>query len=916
MTAIPGFYVAWGRWLDAEYGPGALHKVGHTGDLRRRLHDGSYVTGFPPDHWRYALTAETASRLDAARLEAAVLHVFAERRLPGRELVRAPLAEVRAAAERAAAVLGVGAAWRERPEYERGAPPDRPGDAAEPLLSAAELAALGAPVRRPAPPPPGDGAPPLETDPPGGTEEGDPPEDAEEGDPPEDLWDAPVSMAPTWPSPSAAGAAAPGPVEGRPYQLEAAAACLAELAARGRAVLQMACRTGKTYVAFLVAREYLRRGGRVLVLVPGLALLWQTLAKLDAYGLEAAALAVGSDARAPPAFASLRLGGRQTTGAAEIRAALAAAPAAGGAALVVATYQSSPQLPDAFDLVVFDECHRTCGGAEPRPFSHALLTFGRGARLCMTATPRYDAPVSMRDAALYGSVAYRYHMRSGIDAGHVNDFGLELVPLDAGAPDATAALAAAVAAAAARAAKTLVFCRSIRHAWALCRATRAAAPGAWAGLAHSRMGHEEVARALAAFAAAPPGAALFNCRLFQEGVEIPALDAVFFAAPRHSPRDIIQSLCRPLTRLPGKPPSRVFLPVALDPAAAPDAAANLGRFAAVVPVFDALMAEDPLLYEHVLDPAGVAYPLGCAPASSGLAYEPAALLAAARRAVRRGGGGGGGGERLLRAARVPWDIGFAELARVVAECGRYPKTTDTFAYGDARVNFGSFYRYVREAYAAWRRGEAQPLEAYQLRALEGLAGWDPYGIGGPYAWEESLAFLERWLAGHGGAPPPLNVNDGGYVGLDATPVERLSGALTCVNQGDGRDRARGGEAAPGSGFTIDPAKARDLDALCARWGLRWRKDRLPPPPGAARGSLVEGKGHAYAGRKTFIQEAHEAFKREWQTHGVDSSYIREHYPGFPAKHKHQERPDVWARRHEVVPPRWRKRGAQKKDADL
>ena len=47
-NAVPGFYIAHHRWLDAEYGPDALYKVGHTGDLRRRLTNDAYVTCFTP----------------------------------------------------------------------------------------------------------------------------------------------------------------------------------------------------------------------------------------------------------------------------------------------------------------------------------------------------------------------------------------------------------------------------------------------------------------------------------------------------------------------------------------------------------------------------------------------------------------------------------------------------------------------------------------------------------------------------------------------------------------------------------------------------------------------------------------------------------------------------------------------------
>ena len=763
--------------------------------------------------------------------------------------------------------------------------------------------------------------------------------------------------------------------EDRSYQIEAIAACLAELAAQRRAVLQMACRCGKTRVAHGVICEYLgspahrgrpARASRVLFLVPGLALMRQTARKLDRYGFGALGvrlLLVGSDTRPLQGLRCLRAAapGRGSedsrtlagTTNRDLIAAVCGATEPRAALLVIATYQSSPLLPDVFDLTVFDECHRICGARGLRPFNHVLLRHSAGARLFMTATPRLDAPLSMRDRELFGGVAYAYHMRQGIDAGFVNDFSLELVgraaagdpPPGKSSSAATRAaklgtpsqIAAAhdVLAADTPAAKLLVFCRSIRHATGLCRETaalfsararregaprdpRTAAPRCLC--AHSRMPRGGVAASLSSFCAPGAPAILFNCRLFQEGVEIPPLNGVFFAAPRHSPRDIIQSLCRPLNAAPGKPASRIFIPVALEPGVPPDAPVNLQRFASIIPYFDALVAEDPLLYEHVLDPRGTPYPLrwvdsavAARPSGARLRYEPRQLLAAARRSVRRGGAGKT--ERLLKAARIPWAIGFAELRRIVEECGRYPKTTDCFVYGDAKVNFGQFYRYVRDSYAKWERGEATPLEPHQLRALEALPGWEPYGLQGPYPWAETLSFLEAWLRDHGGVPPMVEINKGGYVGLEATPMERLSGTLTCVNQSDGRDRksrarAKNGRAArrPGSGLTLDPAKQRDLDALCSRWGLRWRKERHPLPgasagaPGA--GSLVEDEKGAYAGARTFIQEAHARFKQEWarsRRSGAPSAYIARWYPGYPTKHQRQERPDVWARRKEGRP---------------
>ncbi len=585
-----------------------------------------------------------------------------------------------------------------------------------------------------------------------------------------------------------------------------------------------------------------------------------------------------------------------------------------GRRLVISTYQSSPQVPtDAFELVVYDEAHRVCGGKAARPFNHFVLAPRHGARLFMTATPVYDplskTAITMKDRALFGGVAYRYHLRQGIAAGYVNDFRLEIVaaPSDRATPAAEEAAAPdQLLAAMAKVDKLLVFCRDIAHANRLCVALREAAaerlPQGVAPfeclVAHSRMGAGGATGALRRFGTPGERAVLFNCRLFQEGVEIPALNGVFFAAPRHSPRDIIQSICRPLNRAPGKPTSILFLPVLHDPARPPADPANLKRYATIVPFVDALLDEDPRLYEHLLDPSATPYPIEILGTHTlGLADTKSrgALLGAVRRAVRYGSSAAGRPvERLLRVENVPWDRAFAEVRRVVTTCGRYPKTTDAWVVGEARVCLHRFYRWAADEFAAWRAGKPTKLEPHQVHDLLTLPNWEPYGVEGPYPWRLCMEFLEQWLKEHGGVAPMVEINKGGYVGLEATAIERLSGALTCVNQADGK--ARKGKA-PGSGYTLSAEKQADLARICTPWGLRWKKER------DETGALLKG------GEPTFIQEAYARFKAYYKAHGAEGEYIERWFPGYPGKHNRQENLEV--QKAGTAPPRWRQ-GRRKK----
>jgi len=908
--ATPGLYIAWGPWLDIEHGPGQLHKVGHTGDLGGRLLDSAYVTCFPPDHWRYIATFETRDKSDAHLLETAVLHCCREQRLANRELVRLPAADIIAIAAAAAARLAIGVTRRDAPKYRARvrassasaatpeprwemmralvenmtvAPPDL-SDFIEELIAMDFSAAVK--------------ITPALLSPPCGSQE--------------DMTLDEVDDAEFAGAMDAVGAeiaanpfdihATPAPIEARDYQRDAVALCIAELRREGRAILQMACRCGKTPVAFGVLRSFLALGSpgekpvNALYLVPGLSLLRQTAQKLTSYGFAEPILLVGSDTRPVPLAGSAEHTLVMTTDPAVIRAFVSER----GRRLVISTYQSSPLVPtDAFELTICDEAHRVCGGKAPRPFNHFVMAPRVGARLFMTATPAYDPPgkstITMKDREIFGGVAYRYHLRQGIAAGYVNNFRLEIVAAPVSSTE-DAAMPAQLLAAMSKVDKLLVFCRNIGHASRLCAAL-AGAPRPDSVrpfeclVAHSRMGAGGAAAALRQFASPGERAVLFNCRLFQEGVEIPALNGVFFAAPRHSPRDIIQSICRPLNWMAGKPGSVVFLPVLHDETCRPDDPANLKRYASIIPFIDALLDEDPRLYEHLLDPAAAAYPidiLGTHTLNLGTASR-GALLNAIRRAVRYGTSTSARPvERLLRVENVPWDRAFAEIRRVVETCGRYPKTTDAWVVGEARVCLHRFYNWAREEFAAWRAGSPSKLEPHQIHDLLGLRLWEPYGVEGPYPWRICMEFLEQWLREHGGVTPMVEINKGGYIGLEASAIERLSGCLTCINQQDGKDKKDG---KPGNGYGLALKKQADLERICAPYGLRWRKER------DASGGLVKD------GEPTFIQEAYARFKAYYKAHGAEGEYIQRWFPGYPHKHARQE--NLAVQEAGAAPPRWR-----------
>ena len=164
-----------------------------------------------------------------------------------------------------------------------------------------------------------------------------------------------------------------------PHQRKAMGAVtsgLAEPGSRGKMI--MACGTGKTLTSLRIAEQLAGTGGRVLYLVPSLALMAQTVREWarDAK-VPLRSFAVCSDSQVGKRrrrnddlidMDALDLAFPATTDAVRL-AAVAAPPAPDALTVVFATYQSSPVIEEAqkvhgvpaFDLAICDEAHRTAG---------------------------------------------------------------------------------------------------------------------------------------------------------------------------------------------------------------------------------------------------------------------------------------------------------------------------------------------------------------------------------------------------------------------------------------------------------------------------------------------------------------------------------------------------------------------------
>ncbi|MDC0947964.1 DEAD/DEAH box helicase family protein [Gammaproteobacteria bacterium] len=203
----------------------------------------------------------------------------------------------------------------------------------------------------------------------------------------------------------------------RPDQLETIERVVSGLQEADRGKMIMACGTGKTFTSLRIAEHIAGRGGRVLFMVPSLALMDQAVKEwvYDA-NITIHAFAACSDSQT---------GKRTTQDEAEIEIHDLAFPATTDPAkiaqkasdtppdqmtVVFATYQSIETIKQAqasglpeFDLIICDEAHRTTGatlaGEDESNFVkiHDNANVSGRKRLYMTATPRiYDDSVKSK----------------------------------------------------------------------------------------------------------------------------------------------------------------------------------------------------------------------------------------------------------------------------------------------------------------------------------------------------------------------------------------------------------------------------------------------------------------------------------------------------------------------------------------
>ncbi|MEN3931527.1 type ISP restriction/modification enzyme [Microvirga sp. W0021] len=245
----------------------------------------------------------------------------------------------------------------------------------------------------------------------------------------------------------------------RPHQTNALEAVKRGLLKAERGKLIMACGTGKTFTSLKIAEELVGAGGRVLFLVPSLALLSQALSEWtqeSAIGLHSFAVCSDSEVgkkrkkdEDTVQIATHELQYPATTNPERLAAEMQKRHDDTHMSVVFSTYQSIDVINAAqrgfdledFDLVICDEAHRTTGATfAGQDESHFVKVHNNdfiraSKRLYMTATPRIYGNsakataerdsitlCSMDDTELYGEQLHVITFSEAVERGLLVDY--------------------------------------------------------------------------------------------------------------------------------------------------------------------------------------------------------------------------------------------------------------------------------------------------------------------------------------------------------------------------------------------------------------------------------------------------------------------------------------------------------------
>ncbi|MEU9303779.1 Helicase associated domain protein [Streptomyces sp. NPDC048269] len=655
----------------------------------------------------------------------------------------------------------------------------------------------------------------------------------------------------------------------RPHQREAVDAVVRalELPAGGRVPASglrtqviMATGSGKSLVAVRSAEEL--RAGRVLVLVPSLDLLVQTVAAWREGGRTGRSLGVcslrGEDAGVPTTTDPAELA--RWCGPSVDRVTVFATYASLGMGTVERAHLAG--LP-GWDLIVVDEAHRTSGRiGKPWAVVHDNARIPAVRRLYLTATPRVwqdgeetpgegagprrrgELVASMEDdpRGPFGARCYTLSLSEAIDRGICAPYRVVCVDVTDpqfqaavllgrdGRSDAVrgarlAALQTALVKAAAHEGfrRTLVFHHLTKEAEAFAAGLPAVAKRlrltsrrphpvypstVWADWLCGQHTAAHRRRVLGAFADGriAQKAFLGSVRVLGEGVDTKECDSVYWADVRGSMPDLVQAVGRALRIRPGEGKvASLVVPVLLGPDETPDTMLTSRAYGDLARLLEALRAHDSRLVESLAQPQTPSRTAATAAASGARSGAQALLSFSTPRDpallaafVRL---------RVLNPEHEHWRRGV-EAARIYAATAgdlkvpfgfKVPAGDGAWPPGLARFPLG---QWIADARRTYRRGA---LGRERVAQLDGLGMvWSHFDV----AFEEGLAVARAWAAEHGHLLPPVEATWRG------APV-----GVWVKNQ-----RAAARREGPGA---LSAERREALEAIdaswCPAWDISWQR---------------------------------------------------------------------------------------------
>lgn len=413
-----------------------------------------------------------------------------------------------------------------------------------------------------------------------------------------------------------------------------------------RGQVHAACGTGKTIIAAASAKRLVPKG-RILILVPTLDLLTQTVQAWRGAGHTGPAVAVCSLSDDPELW-NLKV--RSTTNPVQL-----ALWHSSGPVTIFGTYASLGVLAEAFegaygqqlapmDLTVVDEAHRTSGSmgkAWADVHSQAVIPSHR--RLYLTATPRIweerlnrdvaegvrdplprEMAASMDDERVFGPVLYKLSLASAVSRKLLARY--QIIVLELRDPVVTperlmgedrhsekvrgeriGALQAALLHTMEQ--HQLQTCITFHHrtieaeAYAkglerVAKRLHADQPEkypatVWADWLCGEHVPERRRGVLDEFGSTARRAVLSNCRVLGEGLDIRAVDSVALLDPKGAPHDIVQAIGRALRQKPGQGKlASLIVPVFLKADEEPEDMFTSGSYKPLVKVLEGLRAHD------------------------------------------------------------------------------------------------------------------------------------------------------------------------------------------------------------------------------------------------------------------------------------------------------------------------------------